>query len=218
MIRGDALQAIDVVELASQIDRRFGGRKRIIIAVAGPPGSGKSTLVEELVSRLMRFTGRNNCTSVPLDGFHYDNAVLDALGRRYRKGAPCTFDVWGYRAALQRIGMHRERVAVPLFDRSQDLSRAGARIIEMHHRLVLTEGNYLLLDEAPWRGLAEWFDLSIMIDAPDAILEQRLIQRWIEQGYNRAGATHRVRSNDMLNVEVVRVRSRAADFVMRLKK
>lgn len=115
-------------QLAAAIRTRAIGSERFVVAIAGPPGAGKSTLVEELRNRLSN--AGQPAPVVPMDGFHFDNAVLSARGHLQRKGAPFTFDVDGYRTTLERL--HAERgsdVAVPLFDREQDFARAGAAII-----------------------------------------------------------------------------------------
>ena len=94
-----------------------------------------------------------------MDGFHYDDAVLAAMGLRQRKGAPETFDFDGYEALLKRLRSSDSDVAIPVFDRSIELSRAAAAIVPRDVKFVLTEGNYLLLDEEPWSRLAGSLDL-----------------------------------------------------------
>ena len=111
---------------------------RQVLAIAGAPGSGKSTLVERLAERL----ADPAVAILPMDGFHYDDAVLHAMGRRPWKGAPDTFDVGGLRSALSRLRDPAEgAVAVPVFDRDLEISRGSARIIGPDARLILAEGN-----------------------------------------------------------------------------
>ena len=150
----------------------------MIVAVAGPPGAGKSTIAEELLGLLPR----GSAAIVPMDGFHYDGIVLDAKGLRQRKGAPETFDFEGYEALLARLRLADRDVAVPVFDRSMELSRAAAAIVPRDVKFVLTEGNYLLLDEEPWPRLAPLFDYTIFLDVPREELERRLVQRWLDHG------------------------------------
>jgi len=150
-----------------------------------------------------------------MDGFHYDNAVLDELGLRHRKGAPETFDLAGFETTLERIRNDDGQVAVPVFDRPADLSRASARMISPQTRYVLVEGNYLLLDQAPWSGLSSLFDLSVLIDVPRAELERRLIQRWLDLGRSEASARAWVASSDMKNVDLVLHSGQKPDFVWR---
>lgn len=187
-------------------------RNRIIVAIAGPPGSGKSTLAEALVDALNARAA--DCAVVfPMDGFHYDNAILEPRGLLPRKGAPETFDVAGYRAFLERLGASPDSaVAVPVFDRDLELSRAAARIIEPRHRIVLTEGNYLLLDDPPWQNLRSLFGRTVFLDVPAETLRERLIGRWLHYGFDPEAARAKAEGNDMVNARLVIDRSAAADL------
>lgn len=191
-------------ELAEKIKTMAASREgRFVAALAGPPGAGKSTLAEKLVE-LIGPTSR----VVPMDGFHYDDAILIARGQRSRKGAPETFDVAGYRHLLGRLRSEDE-VAIPVFDRSLELSRGSADIVGPEHRILVTEGNYLLLDEAPWTALS--FDLTVMIEVPEAELDRRLLARWDFYGKTPAEARAWIDGNDMPNIRRVTRGSRKAD-------
>jgi pantothenate kinase len=185
-------------------------RDRFIVGIAGAPGAGKSTLAEHLVERLPHETAK----VVPMDGFHYDNTVLNQLGLRARKGAPETFDYQGFRATLERVRRIEPGIAIPLFDREADLARAGARLIESDVKFIIVEGNYLLLEEHPWTGLSEYFDLSIFLDVPRDELERRLLQRWLDLGDSEEKARHWVTTNDMPNVDRVLSRRRKEDLTL----
>ncbi len=200
-----------VEEIAARIVEGAHGLRRVIIALAGPPGAGKSTLSE----RLLAVLPVGEAALVPMDGFHFDNAVLDEMGLRNRKGAPETFDCDGLAAMLRRIRSGRQPVAVPVFDREADLARAGAAIIPADTRIVLVEGNYLLLDRAPWSELAPLFDLTIFIDVPMAELERRLLARWRDLGRSEEEASTWVDGNDLPNARLVIESSRAADILWR---
>lgn len=187
--------------------------RRIIVAVAGPPGSGKSTLSDKLLRAVEAL--RPGCAVlVPMDGFHLDNAVLDARALRHRKGAPETFDAAGYLETMRRIASAGEEVAFPIFDRHLDLARAGAGMVGPAHRIVLTEGNYLLLDEAPWDALAALFERTIWLEVADETLEERLVRRWLHHGLERQAAITRALDNDMPNARYVKSRSRRADVTL----
>ena len=200
---------MNAAELADEILVRAKGRGRFITALAGPPGAGKSTLAEAVVAAL-----GPEARVVPMDGFHYDDAVLNARELRSRKGAPETFDVAGFLALMQRLRAGGE-VAIPVFDRALELSRAGADIVTDAHRLLVVEGNYLLLDEAPWTGLADCFDLTGYIDVPEAELERRLLVRWAHFGKTPAAARAWIDSNDIPNIRRVTQGSRVSDVVVR---
>lgn len=192
---------------------RAGERPRFVIALAGPPGVGKSTLSEAL---LAAFDAHGEAASiVPMDGFHLDNAVLEDRGDLDRKGAPFTFDADGFAALLHRLRRPSDRdIAIPVFDRLHDLSRAGGRVIPAGHRFLIAEGNYLLLDRAPWRDMADLFDMTVMLTAPAEILRARLIRRWIDHNLAEADAVARAMHNDIPNAELVLHASRAADITL----
>ena len=153
--------------------------------------------------------------TVPMDGFHYDNAVLDARGLRARKGAPETFDFDGLRHLLERLRGADADVTVPVFDRKADLARAGAAVVLAEARFVLVEGNYLLFDESPWYGLGPLFDYSVWLEVPMQELERRLVQRWLDHGHSPEEARNRVFSNDLPNAERVLASRRPPDETIR---
>ena len=200
----------EIATIAATIFKRAAGGKRFIIAIAGAPGAGKSTISEQLRDLLPE----GSAVVVPMDGFHFDDVVLHQRGLRSRKGAPETFDYAGFEALLRRIRAIEPEIAIPVFDRSMELSRAGASIIGADVKFILVEGNYLLLDEAPWSGLAPLFDFGIFIDVAREELERRLLQRWHEHGKSDEDARAWVASNDMPNVDRVLKRRRAADLVI----
>ncbi len=189
--------------------------ERRIVAIAGPPASGKSTLAAELHERLNdAFAG--SCALLPMDGFHYDDEVLAARGWLSRKGAPHTFDVGGYAAALRRLRDNEEEtVAVPRFDRSIEIARAGAILIERSVRLIISEGNYLLLGDDPWPGLRASFDRTALIVSDLETLEARNRQRWVDMDKDEDFITAKLELNDMPNVRLVLERSVDPDWVIR---
>lgn len=148
-----------------------------------------------------------------MDGFHYDDAVLIARNAHDRKGAPDTFDVQGFRHLLTRLRVEEE-VAIPLFDRDLEISRAGADIVGPDDRILIVEGNYLLLNEAPWPELAPLFDLTIWIDVPETELDRRLVDSWAHYGKTPAEARAWIDGNDMPNIRRVSQGSRPADLVI----
>lgn len=200
-----------VERIAARIVERASHSGRIIVALAGPPGAGKSMLS----ARLLAAMSQGEAALVPMDGFHFDNVVLNAMGLRNRKGAPETFDCAGLKATLLRIRSNEGDVAVPLFDREADLARAGAAIVPAGARLILVEGNYLLLDRTPWSELATLFDLTIFIDVPMAELERRLLARWTDLGRSEEAARAWVEGNDLPNARLVIEGSRRADILWR---
>ncbi len=190
-------------------DLQGAGQGRFLTALAGPPGSGKSTLAAELVAALGA-----GAKAVPMDGFHYDDAVLVARGARDRKGAPDTFDAHGFLHLLRRLRTEDE-VAIPLFDRTLEISRAGADIVGRDDRLLVIEGNYLLLNEEPWPLVAQLVDLTVWIDVPEDELDRRLVARWAHYGKTPTEARAWIDGNDLPNIRRVTRGSRAAEVVLR---
>src|SRR5665213_3821220 len=180
-----------------------------MIGIAGPPASGKSTLAEQLREAL-----GENAVVVPMDGFHFDDAILNARGHRARKGAPHTYDVAGFEVLLKRIKAREVDIAIPVFDRSLELSRAGADIVSDETKFILVEGNYLLLNSAPWNRLEPLFNFTLYIDVPEAELVRRLMQRWHEHGFDEIYAKNWIASNDLPNIRVIQEGSAKADLVI----
>jgi pantothenate kinase len=200
----------EIASIAAAIFKRAARAERFIVAIAGPPGSGKSTLAE----RLHEVLPQEKSVVVPMDGFHFDDAVLNDRGLRPRKGAPETFDYAGFAALLKRIRAAEPEIAIPVFDRSMELSRAGAAIVGSDVKFVLVEGNYLLLDEEPWSALAGLFDFSVFVDVQRPELERRLMERWRGHGKSDDDARAWIASNDLPNIERVLARRRNADLVV----
>jgi pantothenate kinase len=199
--------------LVAQLKQRAAGSNRLMVAVAGPPGSGKSTLAAQLVAALK--AEGESAVVVPMDGFHFDDIVLNARGLRNRKGAPWTFDVAGLEVLLKRIRAREEDIAIPVFDRHLELSRNAADIVNSSDKFIVVEGNYLLLNEAPWNRLKPLFDITVFLDVSIATIEQRLYGRIKDHGHDEAHAKNWITSNDLPNVRIVIEKSASADIVIR---
>ena len=187
-----------------------GQSKRSLTALAGPPAAGKSHIANALCRDLNKYSP-DSAVVLPMDGYHLDDALLEKQGIRDRKGAPHTFDIAGFIHILQRISLGDEiDIAVPVFDRSLELSRAAGRLIPRTARHILVEGNYLLLDQPEWRDLAGFFTTTVMITAPRSLLERRLMQRW--QNLSPTQAREKCESNDLPNADLVMNSSMSTEF------
>lgn len=185
--------------------------QRFVVAIAGPPAAGKSTLAAALVAELGASAGL-----LGMDGFHFDNAILEERGHRGRKGAPHTFDVTSYRHTLQVLRDDPDiEMAVPVYDRTLGLARNCASVVTPGHRILVTEGNYLLLDRAPWTDLRPLFDLTVWIEVPLALVEERIDQRWRTAALDAEEIRRRTEENDLPNARLVHEASVGADLVVR---
>ena len=132
-------------EIAGEVIDRAGDTKRFLIAIAGPPGAGKSTMADNLADTLK---ARGETAEVlPMDGFHMDNAILIERGLLARKGIPETFDVRGFLDIIRAVRPADQDVLIPVFDRSREIAIASARVVSPEHRFIIVEGNYLLFSQ-----------------------------------------------------------------------
>ena len=193
-------------------ERDVGGR--LMVAIAGPPGSGKSMLAELLVESLN--ADDPGCAAVlPMDGFHFDDLYLTPAGLRARKGAPDTFDVGGLRHVLLRLKSgDEEYVAVPTFDRQLEIARAGAKLIPKTTRIIVIEGNYLLLRRDPWSDLSRMFDVTVLIETPEEVLRERLTSRWRRYDLTPNQIGERLDGNDLPNGRLIMSESADPDFLL----
>ncbi|WP_299295046.1 nucleoside/nucleotide kinase family protein [uncultured Tateyamaria sp.] len=194
-------------QICAQILDRPPTPHRRLVAVAGPPASGKSTLAATIAARLTA-TGEPSVV-VPMDGFHLDDRLLRIDGTQSRKGAPNTFDADGFArmiAALQSDGP----VVFPIFDRTREIAIAGAGRVPASCTTVVVEGNYLLLDAVPWNRLRAHWTFSLALHPPMEVLVDRLRARWAEHGKPNAQAW--IDTNDVPNITTVLTHSAPADI------
>lgn len=206
----------DAGQLADLIRRHAErtGAARLIIGLAGGPGSGKSTTAARLMDE---FTLRGERAAVvPMDGFHLAQRQLKAQRLVEIKGAPETFDAFGYLALLQRLRAHGDEVVyAPTFDRTLDESVAGAIAVTPDVRYIITEGNYLLLDVHPWPAVRAVLDAVWFLDPGEDIRVNRLVRRHIQFGRTPNAALKRATSgSDAVNAELIAGTRQRADLVI----
>ena len=191
--------------------RLLGGGTRALLGICGVPGAGKSTLAGWLADWVGPFA-----VVVPMDGFHLHDDELARRGLAERKGAPETFDVPGYVALLRRLRDETQHtVFAPWFDRSREESVAGAIAVRPGHTLVVTEGNYLLHDDARWRDVRALLDEVWYVEADEQIRMARLVQRHVAHGKSPDQARRWATGSDQANAELVQRGRAAADLVVR---
>ncbi|WP_432621242.1 nucleoside/nucleotide kinase family protein [Albidovulum sp.] len=183
-----------VAAIVARLPERAGARR--LVALAGPPATGKSTIAEALRDALAARGA--NAVVVPMDGYHLDNRILSERGLLPRKGAPETFDARGFIAMIRRLKAGEETF-VPVFDRTRDIAIAGAGLVPAAADTIIVEGNYLMFDEDPWRELALLWDAALFLDASEAVLRERLVQRWRHYGLSEDAALARAEENDLPN-------------------
>jgi pantothenate kinase len=209
-------------ELAERIERIASySRGRTIIGIAGEPGAGKSTLTENLLALLNAGTPdpkQQRFAHVPMDGFHLADAVLERLGLLHRKGAPESFDAYGYAELLRRLRRDRHNtVYAPGFERTLEQPLAGRVPVFPAAHTVLTEGNYLLLDEPGWRQVREQCSEVWYVERADHVRIRQLVERHIAFGKSRETAEAWVRDVDEPNACLVRAMRDEADLVFTLE-
>ncbi len=192
----------DLPALVGRVRALRGAGARVVVGIVGEPGSGKSTLAGALVAALLAAGER--AALVPMDGFHLANVELARQGKADRKGAPDTFDAGGYAALLARLKAARNEVIyAPTYDRTVEESIANAIAVPPEVSVIVTEGNYLLLDGA-WAAVAPILDEVWAVRVDDAERRDRLVARHVAFGKEPDHALAWVRTVDEPNARLVR--------------
>jgi pantothenate kinase len=191
------------------------GDRRAVLGIAGSPGAGKSMLVEQLLARIGERKGRGWVAHVPMDGFHLADEQLRRIGALRRKGAPDTFDPVGYAHLLKRVAVETDApVYAPGFDRTLEQPLAAALVVLPTAQLVITEGNYLLLEHPSWLQARRAMDRVWFVDSEEALRVERLVARHVEFGKSRDAAQAWVADTDQPNADLVSPTADAADLVI----
>jgi pantothenate kinase len=222
-----AARAVDLAEQA-------GPAGRVVILIAGSPGSGKSTFASGVAARISAAlppgpgapphgggAGPRPASAVvlPMDGFHYSRAQLDGFpdpaAAHARRGAPWTFDAGAFVAAVRAAAPPGASLDAPTFDHGAGDPAPGGVVIQPWHRVLLVEGNYVLLDEAPWSELAPLATERWFLGCPLDTAMARVFARQRRQGRPREVVAARIAGNDRPNAELVNASAARADVVAR---
>lgn len=201
-----------VEALARRIRLLAGGRVRVLVGLTGAPGAGKTTLADALVSEL-----GPTAVAVPMDGFHLAGSVLAAEDLVEVKGAPHTFDGYGYLALLRRLRQPgaNEIVYAPAFSRTVEEPIGSAIPVPGSMRYVITEGNYLLMAAEPWALVPDLLDAVWFLEAPQDIRINRLTRRHIQFGRTPMEALKRATAgSDADNAELIAATKPRADLIV----
>ena len=198
------------------LDMESQAHRRIAIGIAGGPGSGKSTLAAELVT-MLNATHPGSAALVPMDGFHMKHAKLEAMGQVDYKGAPHTFEGADFVSFLHHLKAATTPVSGPGYSRKIEDTVDDAFTVQPEVRILIVEGNYLLLTEGPWAGVKPLLDYAVFIDVPRDLVRARLLRRHGEEGLfteerNRA----HIERNDLPNYDLVAVSVDRADVVIEM--
>ncbi len=202
------------------------GDRRVVAGLAGIPGSGKSTLAAALAVVGAQIWPADRLIVVGLDGWHYPNSVLDrktttdesgrVIPLRKRKGGPQSFDVSALAAALESLRATDRFISLPAYDRRLHDPVPDAIRIPPQTQVVLVEGNFLLSTDPPWDEVSRLLKPKLFLEEASAVARERIVQRHVRGGASIEQALEKCRSNDLLNMSIVRRAAFNADFVIQL--
>ena len=205
------MDSAEITQAMDALRARLTPGTRTILGITGAPGSGKSTFAEWI----QRQFGPGMAVVVPMDGFHLGNSIIDGTPLRQRKGAMDTFDAGGYLSLLRRMARRDESVVyAPEFRRTIDEPVAASIAIPADVPLVITEGNYLLAEQEPWKDIRAQLDEVWFVETPPALRLSRLVERHMRFGMDRLAAEAWANGPDEANAVLIQATRAAADRII----
>ncbi|KAH3670391.1 hypothetical protein OGAPHI_000906 [Ogataea philodendri] len=211
-----------LVDLLDELYEKKSAGERVIVAVCGSPGSGKTSVTNIIIDRFNSRHGRPIGLVVPQDGFHYSMKELMGMDDPQlmvaRRGAEFTFDAQKLVELVRRIKAHpSEMIYAPSFDHKLKDPVNDAIKISPEKKVILVEGNYVCLEKEPWNVISKLVDTRWMVAANLDQIRERIIKRHLEAGISstREEAEARTDHNDMVNGEYIRNNSCDVDLIIR---
>lgn len=208
--------------LACKLVSLSSGHNRFLVAVAGPPGSGKTAFATILAAVINAILEREEATSIPLDGWHYSNEYLRTHKIQWRgnevvlnqiKGAPETYDTSSVYQCIEKVKAGEE-VTFPIYSRTLHDPVPNGGHVKKQNRIIIVEGNYLLLQEEPWQSNRRLFDIAILLTAHRETLVDGLRQRHLRGNKSEAITDRQINNVDLPNIDRVMNKSGSADIIV----
>ncbi len=206
-------RSIALDELDAHVDAllaRLVDSRRFVLGIAGPPGAGKSTVAARIVQRA---SASVPAVVAPMDGFHRSNEDLESASLLPLKGVPASFDAATFADRVCSLADTSAPLTWPTYDRQKQAVVPDGATVEPQHRLVVVEGNYLLLDTPPWHRIRPSLDEAWYLDVPIETLTPRLLVRH-RRNRSAAAAAEKVASTDLPNAELIAGTRHRADLIV----
>lgn len=208
-----AFLSVQAQRLIDKAQQAANDHKRFVLGIVGIPASGKSSLTVQLMEYIEAIAP-SEAALLPMDGYHLTNHKLDELGLRDRKGSPHTFDAEGYVQAIEAVKPAGVSLSFPVYDRAIHDPKPDAGQIESSHQLIVTEGNYLLLDQPPWDRLGQVINECWWLDTPTEQAKEWMIKRHVQGGRTEEDARSHYEHSDAANTQLILEHSREPDLII----
>jgi pantothenate kinase len=204
-------------DLAADLITKLARCERYLLGITGIPGAGKSTFSNYMAEAINRLLSQETAIVVPMDGFHLTNSILQARQLQLKKGAPETFDAIRFTQTLKLLGANTQLpIKCPTYDRHIHDPVEDAFIVDSRHRIVITEGNYLLLTEPPWSELKSLLNEVWFLQVEKSLALRRLLRRHMEGGMTATQAAAQIERVDIPNVRLIQQTGTRADRLLEL--